>query len=134
MSTAPNPDELRSDIAATRAELGDTVEQLAAKTDVKARAASAAAEAVDSAKQKARDAAAVVADKASGAAAVVADKASGAAGVVADKAGSAASSLRATVRDTDFAAEARRPLPWAVIAGAVAGIVVIVYAVRRRRG
>ena len=33
-----SPEELRSDIAQTREELGDTVEALAAKTDVKARA------------------------------------------------------------------------------------------------
>ena len=32
------PDEIRSDIAQTREELGDTVEALAAKTDVKAQA------------------------------------------------------------------------------------------------
>jgi ElaB/YqjD/DUF883 family membrane-anchored ribosome-binding protein len=34
----PSPDELRADIEQTRDERGDTVEQLAAKTDVKGRA------------------------------------------------------------------------------------------------
>ena len=33
-----SPEEIRADIAETRRELGDTVEQLAAKTDVKAQA------------------------------------------------------------------------------------------------
>jgi hypothetical protein len=33
-----SPEQIRSDIEATRAEVGDTVEALAAKTDVKARA------------------------------------------------------------------------------------------------
>lgn len=40
MSTSEpkSPEELREDIARTREELGDTVEELAAKTDVKAQA------------------------------------------------------------------------------------------------
>ena len=37
-SESPTPEELRADIEQTRDELGDTVEALAAKTDVKARA------------------------------------------------------------------------------------------------
>ncbi len=38
MSQNPEPDQLREEIAETRQELGDTVEALAAKTDVKAQA------------------------------------------------------------------------------------------------
>lgn len=38
MSQSPEPDQLREEIADTRRELGDTVEALAAKTDVKAQA------------------------------------------------------------------------------------------------
>ena len=38
MSQSPEPDQLREEIAETRQELGDTVEALAAKTGVKARA------------------------------------------------------------------------------------------------
>jgi hypothetical protein len=45
-----SPEEIRRDIEQTRAELGDTVEALAHKTDVKA----LARERVDSIKQKAR--------------------------------------------------------------------------------
>ena len=42
---AKGPDELRRQIELTRAELGDTVEELAAKADVKARVHSARADA-----------------------------------------------------------------------------------------
>ncbi|MFC7482011.1 DUF3618 domain-containing protein [Luedemannella flava] len=38
MTEAPEPAELRADIAQHRAELADTVEQLAARTNLKARA------------------------------------------------------------------------------------------------
>lgn len=41
--TADEPDAIHADIAATRADLGDSVEALAAKTDVKARAKDKAA-------------------------------------------------------------------------------------------
>ncbi len=38
VNEAQDPDQIREEIAATREELGDTVEALAAKTDVKAQA------------------------------------------------------------------------------------------------
>jgi ElaB/YqjD/DUF883 family membrane-anchored ribosome-binding protein len=38
MSAAGEPDQIREEIAATREELGDTIEALAEKTDVKAQA------------------------------------------------------------------------------------------------
>ena len=46
-NTPTEPDELRRDIEQTRTELGQTVEALAAKADVKARAQEAAHEAAD---------------------------------------------------------------------------------------
>lgn len=46
-----SPEQIREDIEQTRVELGDTVEALAAKTDVKAQARSK----VDDTKQRARD-------------------------------------------------------------------------------
>lgn len=49
--TEKSPEQLRSEIAETREDLGETVEQLAAKADVKARGQ----EAVDDAKGRARD-------------------------------------------------------------------------------
>ena len=48
----PTVDELRAEIKQTRAELGETVQALAAKADVKARAL----DQVEVAKQRARDA------------------------------------------------------------------------------
>jgi hypothetical protein len=49
-ATDRSPDEIRRDIEQTRADLGDTVEALAHKTDVKAQAR----DRIDSIKQKAR--------------------------------------------------------------------------------
>jgi ElaB/YqjD/DUF883 family membrane-anchored ribosome-binding protein len=51
-NTPTGPDELRRDIEQTRAELGETVEALAAKADVKARAQEAAQEAADEARER----------------------------------------------------------------------------------
>jgi len=48
-----DPQELRAEIQRTRAELGQTIEALAAKTDVKARAKGAVADAADSARARA---------------------------------------------------------------------------------
>ncbi|MDQ3769255.1 MAG: DUF3618 domain-containing protein [Actinomycetota bacterium] len=50
--TEKSPEQLRSEIAEAREDLGETVEQLAAKADVKARSQ----EAVEDAKGRARDA------------------------------------------------------------------------------
>jgi large exoprotein involved in heme utilization and adhesion len=74
-----------------------------------------------------------VAGKAGDTASTVAGKAGKTASTVAGKAGSAATSVRAAVRDADLPAQARKPLPWAVVAGLAATITVIIYAVRRRR-
>ncbi|MGI5176599.1 DUF3618 domain-containing protein [Dactylosporangium sp. CA-152071] len=56
-SDGDDPRLLREQIARTRAELGSTVEALAAKADVKARAKDAAAQAAERAKGAAADAA-----------------------------------------------------------------------------
>jgi len=53
MSDEPGVDELRDRIAQTRSDLGETVEALAAKADVKGRAAGAVHDAVDGVKEKA---------------------------------------------------------------------------------
>jgi hypothetical protein len=52
--TPTDPQELRAEIRRTRAELGQTIEALAAKTDVKARAKDAVADVTDSAKARAQ--------------------------------------------------------------------------------
>lgn len=56
-SAASRPDELREDIARTREQLGETVEALAAKADIKARAQQKAADTVGQVRQRARQAA-----------------------------------------------------------------------------
>src|SRR3954470_20240836 len=53
MSEEPGVDELKDRIAQTRSDLGETVEALAAKADVKARASGAVHDAVDGVKAKA---------------------------------------------------------------------------------
>jgi hypothetical protein len=49
------PDEIRADIEQTREEVGDTVEQLAAKTDVKTQAQERVAEIKGNVRQKAEE-------------------------------------------------------------------------------
>ncbi|MFI5889916.1 DUF3618 domain-containing protein [Actinoplanes sp. NPDC051513] len=63
MSTAQDPQQLRAEIEQTRADLGETVEALAAKTDVKARAKGAASDAAGKAKEKLDDARHIAADR-----------------------------------------------------------------------
>jgi Protein of unknown function (DUF3618) len=50
-----SPEEIRDDIETTREELGDTVEELAAKTDVKARAQAKADELKTDASRRAHE-------------------------------------------------------------------------------
>jgi hypothetical protein len=52
---ADDTDAIRADIAETRAELGDTVEALAAKADVKARAKARAKDTAQAATERAKD-------------------------------------------------------------------------------
>ncbi|MBU8855815.1 MULTISPECIES: DUF3618 domain-containing protein [unclassified Micromonospora] len=51
-STPTDPQQLRAEIAQTRAALGDTVEALAARTDVKARAKAGVEDAAAQAREK----------------------------------------------------------------------------------
>ena len=63
-TAAKDLDEIRTDIERTRGDLGDTVEALSAKTDVKARASEAVDEAKARASEAASEAKARTADKA----------------------------------------------------------------------
>jgi ElaB/YqjD/DUF883 family membrane-anchored ribosome-binding protein len=75
MSTADtpaDPQQLRAEIERTRADLGETVQELAAKADVKARAKQAVGDATDRARQKLSG----VKDQAAQAAGAAAEKAS----------------------------------------------------------
>ena len=100
------PDEIRSDIEETREQLGETVEALAEKADVKGQAKAK----VDETKQR-------FARKASDAKDTIA-------GASPDQAKSAASSAASTAQ--------QRPLPFAVGAAFVVGMTVGLLIARRR--
>ena len=158
MTTPSSPDELRAEIAQTRADLGETAAALAAKADVKQRVKDSAAETkqkaaakVDETKQKAaakvdetKQKAAAKVDEVTHKAAAKVDEVSQ---TVAAKAGSAAvkaGELRERVADEavatrrdlqqgDVAAVARRPLPLTAVATIAAAIGVVVLVIRRAR-
>ncbi|GAA1786581.1 hypothetical protein GCM10009682_05920 [Luedemannella flava] len=116
MTEAPEPAELRADIAQHRAELADTVEQLAARTNLKARARKSAAAAKDQAKEalttavdETKDAVSTAVDEVKQAGRAAADQFSG-----------------------SPAAVVRRPVPWALVGFVVAGAVVGWLVWRRR--
>jgi ElaB/YqjD/DUF883 family membrane-anchored ribosome-binding protein len=110
--TPTDPQQLRAEIEQTRAELGETVQELAAKTDVKARAKQALGDATGRTRRKLSR---------------VKDQAGQAADVVAKRASTA-------LDDSNLPAPIRRPLPLATIAAAaVTAIVVVVVVARRRR-
>jgi serine/threonine protein kinase HipA of HipAB toxin-antitoxin module len=113
--TPTDPQQLRAEIEQKRAELGDTVQQLAAKADVKARAKQAVGDAAGKARQKL---------------AGVKDQTAQAVGTVKEKAGTAQQQLA----DSDLPAPIRKPLPLAAIAAATAAVIVaFVVLIRRRR-
>ena len=117
--TVHTPDgDLRDQIVQTRSDLGNTIEALAAKTNVKSRAKDAANDVADQAKAKARG---------------VRDQASGIAATAGDQMRSNASAVKQSLADGNVIGAVRNPLPVAGLAvmAAVAGLVV--YLVRRRR-
>lgn len=105
--TPTDPEQLRAEIDQTRAELGDTVQALAAKTDVKARAKQAAGDAADGAKQKLNAAK--------------------------DQAVDAATAVKDQLAQAEVPPQLRRPTPWAALAGAAALAGLVVVLIRRRR-
>jgi cobalamin biosynthesis Mg chelatase CobN len=113
----PDVDELRAEIAQTRAELGDTVQALAAKADVKARAK----DQVEQTKQKVMAQTAEATEKVRDAAVVATDKVRSAAA----QAGDVAQEAEAQVR--------RNPVPFAAVLAAGVAIVVVILIVRGRR-
>ena len=134
---APKPsiDELRADIKQTREELGETVQALAAKADVKARAK----EQVEQTKQKVKAQAVEATERVRGAAVAAAGAVSGkvheAADRTAEKAHQAADLTTAKADEFDVRAKVQEspvPLPL-VVAGVVAlvGIILIVRGSRR---
>jgi len=106
----PDVQMLREDIRQTRAELGETVQALAAKADVKARAK----EQVEQTKQRMRDQVALATERVKGTAThyghTVAEQAQG-----------------TTERVK------RNPVPIAAVAAAAAALIVVLVVIRRRR-
>jgi len=112
--TPADPEQLRSEIERTRSDLGETVQELAAKADVKARAKQAVGDTTDRAREK------LVGVK---------DQAAQAAGTVAQK----ASTAKQQLADSGLPAPMRRSLPLATIAAVVAAAIVTYIVVARRR-
>jgi hypothetical protein len=114
-----DPQSLRAEIQHTRADLGETVEALAAKTDVKTQAKKSAARTA----QRGKEEVSRLADKALETAQMAEAQLSHDAAVVRD-----------TVRDADVPAVLRRPpVPRAAIAaGGVAVALIVAGALRRR--
>ncbi|MFF5026009.1 DUF3618 domain-containing protein [Streptomyces collinus] len=130
--TAQSPEELREQIEHTRHELGDTVQALAAKTDVKARAQEKAAEMKEQAAVKAgelKEQAALKAEqvkaKAAEAASRVQDKLPE---PVRERAVQAAGQARATTAQGLHKARGNRQL---LVAAAAAGT--LVWLIRRKK-
>jgi len=117
--SAPNdPQILREEIEQTRAAPGETVEALAAKTDVKGRAQDAAARVADQAKETAH----AVQEHVGDAAHAVKEQAAHAADAVGEHARSGAAAVHETIVDADIPETLRKPMPRALLAGAVAAL------------
>jgi hypothetical protein len=117
-----NTDALRDEIRRTRMELGETVEQLAAKADVKARLR----ESADHAKERVREQADHAKERMREQAALTVARVRGQAAHTAVLAREQAHEKGELVR--------RNPVPWATIAaGAIATVVVLLIVRGRRR-
>lgn len=123
-SGKPDVDALRTEIAQTRADLGETVQALAAKADVKARAK----EQVEHTKQKVRTQAAEATQKARDVALTASERVRTAAAQARGTAAAAteqAPAVRERVR--------RDPMPLTVVLAGVAALVGVILVVRGRR-
>ncbi|WP_433088988.1 DUF3618 domain-containing protein [Dactylosporangium sp. CA-052675] len=138
VAARPDAQELRAEIARTRAALGETVEALAAKADVKARVSAHLKQKANDVRGRARDRVRALAGQAQARAGVVAGRvraqASHAAGEVAGRAGRAAGTVNAAVHDPALRAKLRRPVPMAAVGTAAAATAAVaVFALRTRR-
>ncbi|MBX9393420.1 DUF3618 domain-containing protein [Streptomyces sp. TRM72054] len=153
-SGAKGPDELRRQIAQTRSQLGDTIEELAAKADVKGRARARGADLKDKAgamtvqlRGSAAHAGHAVQGKAAQAGHAVQGRAVEATHAVQGRAAKASHAVQGRVARASEAVEhggmprpvrtvaqagLRHPRP-VLVAGAVAGAVIVAAAVLRRR-
>jgi hypothetical protein len=131
----PDVAALRAEIKQTRADLGETVQALAAKADVKARAK----EQVAHTKERVKAQAAFATGRVRGAAAHATGRVRGASSSTADATGAVGhavgNSAHAALDNASAAgARVRRdPAPWAAVAVAGAAIVAVLLVIRARR-
>ena len=122
----PDVDALRAEIKQTRAELGETVQALAAKADVKSRAK----EQVEQTKQKVKAQASEAVQNARGAAVAATEKVRAAAGQAGEKTRSAVDDPRVHEVRTQVR---QNQMPVAAVLAGVAALVGIILIVRGRR-
>jgi hypothetical protein len=129
----PDVAALRDDIKQTRVELGETVQALAAKADVKARAK----DQVEQTKQRVKAQAVQATDKVREAALLATDKVRGTAVQATDRVKGTAVQATDKVRESgalDAGARVRRnPVPVAAVLAAGAALAVVLLIVRGRR-
>ena len=132
----PDVEALREDIKQTRAELGETVQALAAKADVKARAKEQVELTKAKAKTQVHEATEKVREAAANAAAVASDKVRAATSQAGDKVSLASDKVRETgalEKAQDAREQVRRnPVPFAAVLAAGVALVGIILIVRRR--
>lgn len=128
----PNVEELRAEIQQTRSELGETVQALAAKADVKARAK----DQVELTKQKVRAQAVEAGEKVKAQAVEAGEKVRVAAVAATDKvrsvAGQTSSDSTDAVYDDDYRPQTS-PIPLPLVVAGVAAIVGIILIIRGSR-
>jgi cobalamin biosynthesis Mg chelatase CobN len=136
-SSKPDVEALRAEIKQTRAELGETVQALAAKTDVKARAK----EQVEQTKQRVKTQAADATGKVRDAALLAADRVRHAAAQATAGARGTAAQATDKVRESGALEKAqsageqvrRNPIPLAAVLAAAAMVIGVILVVRGRR-
>jgi cobalamin biosynthesis Mg chelatase CobN len=136
-SSKPDVDALRADIKQTRAELGETVQALAAKADVKARAK----EQVEQTKQRVRAQAADATGKVRDAALLAGDRVRQAAAQATANARGTATQATDKVRESGALEKAqgageqvrRNPVPFTTVLVAAAVVIGVILVIRGRR-
>ena len=133
----PDVAALRAEIAQTRADLGETVQALAAKADVKARAKEQVEQTKQKVKAQAQDATQKAAQKAREAAALAQGKVRTVAAQASDKARGTAVQVRESgaLEKAQGAREQvqRNPVPFVAVLAAGVAVVALILIVRGRR-
>ena len=131
--SSPDLDALRAEIERTRAELGDTVQALAAKADVKARAKEQVEQTKAALSMRVQDAKDTVTHRAHEAADIVAVRAHEAKDAMSVRAHEAKDAMSVRAHDASDTVR-RNPVPVAAIAAvSAAALVLALWLIRRRR-